>query len=141
MLHGVFISIYELKHVKQNLFLPRHLLIISYKIMYNNEKILKMGGVDMKFLPVLSELFSSDSIIFMIIGFVIAVIISMKISDKRKGFVGMAAGLSVYAVCEIILNIRTNNVLEIGLLFAGTVALGLCLGFLIGTVLLNGKYL
>lgn len=40
-----------------------------------NEKILKMGGVDMKFLPVLSELFSSDSIIFMIIGFVIAVII------------------------------------------------------------------
>ena len=102
-----------------------------------NEKILKMGGVDMKFLPVLSELFSSDSIIFMIIGFVIAVIISMKISDKRKGFVGMAAGLSVYAVCEIILNIRTNNVLEIGLLFAGTVALGLCLGFLIGTVLGN----
>ena len=53
----------------------------------------------------------------------------------------MAAGLSVYAVCEIILNIRTNNVLEIGLLFAGTVALGLCLGFLIGTVLLKGKYL
>ena len=43
-----------------------------------------MGGLDMKFLPVLSELFSSDSIIFMIIGFVIAVIISMKISDKRK---------------------------------------------------------
>lgn len=106
-----------------------------------NEKILKMGGVDMKFLPVLSELFSSDSIIFMIIGFVIAVIISMKISDKRKGFVGMAAGLSVYAVCEIILNIRTNNVLEIGLLFAGTVALGLCLGFLIGTVLLMKKQL
>ena len=55
--------------------------------------------------------------------------------------IGMAAGLSVYAVCEIILNIRTNNVLEIGLLFAGTVALGLCLGFLIGTVLLKGKYL
>lgn len=88
--------------MKQNLFLPLHLLIISYKIMYNkekimmlfrkNEKILKMGGVDMKFLPV-------------------------------------------------ILNIRTNNVLEIGLLFAGTVALGLCLGFLIGTVLLKGKYL
>ena len=100
------------------------------------------GGVlDMKFLPVLSELFSSDSIIFMIIGFVIAVIISMKISGKRKGFVGMAAGLSVYAVCEIILNIRTNNVLEIGLLFAGTVALGLCLGFLIGTVLLMKKQL
>lgn len=88
--------------MKQNLFLPLPLLIISYKIMYNkekimmlfrkNEKILKMGGVDMKFLPV-------------------------------------------------ILNIRMNNVLEIGLLFAGTVALGLCLGFLIGTVLLKGKYL
>ena len=88
--------------MKQNLFLPLPLLIISYKIMYNkekimmlfrkNEKILKMGGVDMKFLPV-------------------------------------------------ILNIRTNNVLEIGLLFAGTVALGLCLVFLIGTVLLKGKYL
>ena len=67
--------------MKQNLLLPLPLLIISYKIMYNkekimmlfrkNEKILKMGGVDMKFLPVLSELFSSDSIIFMIIGFVI----------------------------------------------------------------------
>ena len=47
----------------------------------------------MKFLPVLSELFSSDSIIFMIIGFVIAIIISMKISYKRKGLVGMTAGL------------------------------------------------
>ena len=41
----------------------------------------------------------------------------------------------------VILNIRTNNVLEIGLLFAGTVALGLCLGFLIGTVLLMKKQL
>lgn len=95
----------------------------------------------MKFLPVLSELFSSDSIIFMIIGLVIAVLISMKISDKRKGLVGMATGLAVYAVCEIILNIRTNNALEISLIFAGTVALGLCLGFLIGIVLLMRKYL
>ena len=94
----------------------------------------------MKFLPVLSELFSSDSIIFMIIGFAIAVLISIRISDKRKGLVGMAAGLSVYAVCEIILNIRTNNALEIVLIFAGTVALGLCLGFLIGTALLIIKF-
>lgn len=65
----------------------------------------------------------------------------MKISDKRKGFVGMAAGLSVYAVCEIILNIRTNNVLEIGLLFVGTVALGFVFGIFNWTVLLKGKYL
>ena len=93
----------------------------------------------MKFLPVLSELFSSDSIIFMIMGFVIAIIISMKISYKKKGLVGMTAGLSVYAVCKIILNIRTNNALEIGLIFAGTVALGLFLGFLIGTVVLMRK--
>lgn len=72
-----FILISALKHVKQNLLLPLHLLIISYKIMYNKEKIMmlfrkkwenfKDGRVDMKFLPVLSELFSSDSIIFMII--------------------------------------------------------------------------
>ena len=63
----------------------------------------------MKFLPVLSELFSSDSIIFMIIGFVIAVIISMKISDKRKGFVGMATGTSTN-VMYIPISLKQPNI-------------------------------
>lgn len=88
----------------------------------------------MKFLPILDELFSSDSIIFMIIGLIIAVIISLKIKDTRKCFAGMAAGFIVYVVCEVISNIRTNNALEIALFFGGTVSICLFVGFLIGAV-------
>lgn len=99
-------------------------------------KIIKrtMERIHMKFLPILDELFSSDSIIFMIIGLIIAVIISLKIKDIRKCFAGMAAGFIVYVVCEVISNIRTNNALEMALLFGGTVAIGLFVGFLIGAV-------
>lgn len=89
----------------------------------------------MKFLPILDELFSSDSIIFMIIGLIVAVVISLKIENMRKCLSGVAAGFIVYVVCEVISNIRTNNVIEMALLFVGTVAIGLFVVFLIGTVI------
>lgn len=46
----------------------------------------------------------------------------------------MAVGFIVYVVCEVISNIRTNNAIEMALLFGGTVAIGLFVGFLIEAV-------
>lgn len=87
----------------------------------------------MNFLPIIDELFSSDSIIYMIIGLIIAIVIScFKIRDKRKCLIGMLTGFIVYAVCEAALNIHINNALDLALLFIGTVAIGLFIGFLIG---------
>ena len=85
----------------------------------------------MKFLPIVEELFSSDSIIFMIIGLIIASAVGLKIKDTRNCFVGMASSFIVYAVCEAVSNIRTNNAFELALLFVGTVAIGLFIGFLV----------
>lgn len=38
----------------------------------------------MKYLPILEELFSSDSIIFMLIGLILAVSIGVKMKDAKK---------------------------------------------------------
>lgn len=38
----------------------------------------------MKFLPILDELFSSDSIIFMLIGLIVAIVISLRIKDTQN---------------------------------------------------------
>lgn len=42
----------------------------------------------------------------------------------------------VYAICEVLSNFYTNYMLEIALLFAGTLALGAFIGFLIGSIVL-----
>ena len=89
----------------------------------------------MKYLPILDELFSSNSIFILLLSLAITLILSMKLKDARKYLIGIVASFVVYAVCEALSNIRINNLIEITVLFAGTIAMGSFAGFLIGLVI------
>lgn len=93
----------------------------------------------MKYLPILDELFSSDSIIFLLIGLAIAFAISFKIKSDKKRKVGMVASLITYAVCEIVSNIPAPFLVSIIALFVGTIAIGGFLGFLVSFVVIKIK--
>ena len=88
----------------------------------------------MRWLPILDELFSSDTIIFMIIGVIIAIICSIKMKEPGKLLVGLVVSFLIYACCELLSNFHTNYMLELILLFAGTVAIGSVIGFLIALI-------
>ena len=89
----------------------------------------------MKYLPILGELFSSDSAIFMLIGLVIATIIGIKMKNARKNIIGVAICLVTYVICEIVSNIiGMNYLVEIIALFVGTIAIGGFIGFIIGLI-------
>ena len=62
----------------------------------------------MKYLPVFQELFESDSIIFMLIGLVLALSIGIKLHDIKKIIISLVSSVVLYAVCELISNIHTN---------------------------------
>ena len=91
----------------------------------------------MKYLPVFQELFESDSIIFMLIGLILAVIIGIKMNDIRKNIISLVSSFALYAVCELLSNIHTNFLIELILLFIGTVAIGGIIGFLTGIVVVK----
>ena len=93
----------------------------------------------MKYLPIFQELFESDSIVFMLIGLILAVFIGMKMNDTRKIMISLVSGFALYVVCELISNIHTNFMFEIILLFVGTIALGGIIGFLISTIVVKVK--
>lgn len=97
----------------------------------------------MKYLPIFQELFESDSILFLLIGLALAVFIGIKMKDSKKIFISLVSSFALYAVCELASNIHTNFLIEIILLFAGTIALGGVIGFLAGIIirkiLLDGK--
>ena len=88
----------------------------------------------MRYLPIFGELFSSDSVIFMLIGLAIAVIIGIKINNIKKNIIGVAICLVAYVVCEIISQVEMNYLVEIITLFFGTIAIGGFIGFLIGLI-------
>lgn len=89
----------------------------------------------MRYLPILGELFSSDSAIFMLIGLVIATIIGIKMRSTRKNTIGVATCLATYIICEIISQVvGMNYLVEIIALFVGTIAIGGFIGFLIGLI-------
>ena len=89
----------------------------------------------MRYLPILGELFSSDSAIFMLIGLVIATIIGIKMKNTRKNTIGLEICLVTYVICEIVSNIiGMNYLVEIIALFVGTIAIGGFIGFIIGLI-------
>lgn len=88
----------------------------------------------MRYLPILEELFSSDSVIFMLIGLVIATIIGIVMKSTKKNIIGLVICFAVYAISELISNIRSSYLLELILLFVGTFAIGGIIGFLIGII-------
>lgn len=85
----------------------------------------------MKYFPVLQELFESDTIIFLIIGMLVSVLTGLRLKSRKKLIVSAGIALLVYAVCELLSNMRSNNMAEILLLFVGTVAIGCFIGFLV----------
>jgi ABC-type transport system involved in cytochrome c biogenesis permease component len=85
----------------------------------------------MKYLSIFQELFSSDTVIFLMIGIVIAVIIGLSLKKQKNLMFALIISVVIYAICELIENIHTNFMIEIILVFVGTVALGCFIGFLI----------
>lgn len=92
----------------------------------------------MKFLPILDELFASDSIIFLLIGLACAILMGIK---TKKHLVGALISLLVYIICEIISNFHTGYLTEILLLFVGTTALGGFVGFIVFLIVFKIKNL
>ncbi len=88
----------------------------------------------MKYLPILDELFSSDSVIFLLIGLAIATVIGIKMKKTRKNIIGVAVCLVVYGACEIVSQIRLNYLVAFIALFVGTIAIGGFIGFSIGLI-------
>ena len=87
----------------------------------------------MKYLPILQELFESDTIIFLVMGVMSAAMVcrqSGRLAGLKKCITGMLASILIYAICELASNIHTNFLSEIVLLFIGTFAIGCGIGFL-----------
>lgn len=93
----------------------------------------------MKYLPVLQELFESDSLFFLLIGLIASIIIGLKIKESRKKVVCIFASFILYCICEGVSNIRTNNMIEILLLFIGTISIGTLLGFIVSFLIFKLK--
>ena len=91
----------------------------------------------MKYFPIFQELFESDSIIFMLIGLVLAVFIGIKMNDTRKSIISLISIFAFYIVCELLSNIYINYMIDLILLFVGTVAIGGIIGFLITTIVVK----
>ena len=90
----------------------------------------------MKYLSILEELFSSDSFFFALIGFVAATVIGILMKSAMKNIIGFCAGLIVYVIAEIMSNIiKGSYLLDILLLFVGTIAIGGVMGFLVEFVI------
>lgn len=91
----------------------------------------------MKYLPIFQELFESDSIVFMLIGLILAAFLGIKMNDIRQIIISLVSSFALYVVCELVSNIHTNYMIEMILLFAGTIAIGGMIGFLISTIVVK----
>ncbi|MCF0121433.1 MAG: LPXTG cell wall anchor domain-containing protein [Oscillospiraceae bacterium] len=89
----------------------------------------------MKYLPILSELISSDAVVFMLLGLVIAAVIGLMLRKTRKSVVGLIVSFVIYAACEVICVVSWNFYVAIPVLFIGMLAIGGILGFLISAVI------
>lgn len=84
----------------------------------------------MRYLPILQELFESDTVLFFLAGLVAALLLTL--GRKKRGFTGLWVCLLVYAACEVLCNVHTNYLVEILALMAGTLTLGGAAGCLAG---------
>lgn len=85
----------------------------------------------MRYFPILQELFESDTVIFIAIGFIVAVIFGMRVKELKMIGFAMGSLLAVYAICEWMSNMHTNFLMEILLLFLGTLSFGGFLGLIL----------
>lgn len=84
---------------------------------------------------ILNELLSLDSVVYMIIGFVISLIIGIKANSKKIKLHGLFINLGVYVICEVISQFPITYLVALITMFIGTIAIGGTLGFLIGLFL------
>lgn len=84
----------------------------------------------MRYLPILQELFESDTVMFFLAGLVAALLLTL--GRKKRGFTGSWVCLLVYAACEVLCNVHTNYLIEILALMVGTLTLGGAAGCLAG---------
>lgn len=89
----------------------------------------------MKYFPIFQELFESDSVIFMLIGLILAVYIGAQMKSAGKTVIGFGLNFVLYIICEFASNIHTNFLIEIILIIVGTAAIGGTIGFLISAIL------
>ena len=82
-------------------------------------------------LPILNELLSLDSVIFMVIGLAISLIIGIKANTKKTKLYGLFINLGVYVICEVISQFPITYLVALITLFIGTIAIGGTIGFLI----------
>ena len=77
-----------------------------------------------RYLPILKELFESDTVIIFLIGLAEALLLGSCLQNNKK--MGIAAGIAalVYGVCEVASNLHGNFLPQLFLLFLGTAALG-----------------
>ncbi len=87
----------------------------------------------MNHLPILQELFESDTVIFFLIGLAVAAIAGILMKKKRM-ILPIALSILVYVICEAVSNIHTNYLVEMILLFVGTIALGAFIGSIVALV-------
>ena len=88
--------------------------------------------------PIMNELFSSDSGIFLLVGLAIAFVIGLRIKTDKTRTIGMIASIVVYALCELLANMQTYIIALIAL-YIGTVAVGCFIGLLFALIVSNIK--
>ena len=85
---------------------------------------------------ILGELFESDLVIFLLIGFVVSAIIGLLVMRKKSLIISAITSVAVYALCEIMLSTKlvyafSGMFMQLISMFFGTTAIGTALGFLI----------
>lgn len=93
----------------------------------------------MKYLPILQELFESDTVIFLLAGLAVSLAIGGCCRKRIKAVVSAGISLLVYALCELGVYHAVNYLSEIILLFVGTLAIGCVIGFLGGALVCGFK--
>ena len=93
----------------------------------------------MKYLPILDELFHSDLWIIALVSFIIAFIAGFHASGLKKDIRATLVCLVFYAISEYVLTLRSNYFIQIVVLFAGSAAFGMTLGFSISAFAVSVK--
>ena len=109
--------------------------MLNFRFFQHGKLELNVEVYSISYLPILEELFSSDSFMFALIGLVIAFVIGIRMKTAKKNIIGFCVCLVVYVFAEVISNlIKGNYLLDILLLIAGTIAIGGVIGSLGGFV-------
>lgn len=88
----------------------------------------------MKYLPILQELFESDTLAILLFGLVASLVAAVLIRKRKKLRIAFLCSALIYVLCEVLSSFHTNYLLELVLLFVGTAAIGCGIGFLIGLI-------